>query len=373
MMWEGNQHHQTKGKALTSLKRRGLVAGAALLVLTVATFGLTSCDPAVPTAGPNKVCPAGWYRVSTQGWWGDDTPFGTAKVPQVNPPETGEGGHLHVEFCFPFNKRVNGDSITINGQVKTHKDFTGQGDRLDVGDGFNNGTSIASIPLTWNSECASPNMCSTNFSITVPLTNINHDFGGLGLLRVRYLNADHPSGDRQFASNEVPFWHNVDPSTSNPCPKAIEGKGWYNAEATGGTDIEYARAGFNGCFPTGPISGNFTFNMRSTSTNLPISLAEAHIDARYGVDDFSGLIPGSQWQPPNVGGSNNRSVTLNTTNYADGWHCLSVLTEVPDSNGVGVVTGVQEIGILIDNPGGPADASKVDAGHGSCYDTMPAM
>lgn len=348
------------------LKARILaVLGAALMMGTL----ITACDPPA-TAGPNKPCPAGWQRVSTQSWWQKANAYGTTAVPQ-SLPASGVGGHLHVELCFPTNLRFDGDTMNLSVQIKTHQKFTGQGSVLDVGNGFASGSTIKKIEnIAWDSRCPS-GMCSTTVNISVPTTGLND---GLNLFRVRYLPARHPNTERQFASNELPFYLNANPP-SGSCPQATEGKGWYDSTPSGGSELEYARAGFNSCLPGNTAkSGIYEFNMRSTSTNEPITIAEAHIDARYGSDDFSGLIPGSQWTPPNVGSSNSRTVSLNTANYADGWHCLSVLTQSKDPETDGVNTGVQEVGILIDNPGGldAATAAATDAGHGSCYDTMPA-
>jgi hypothetical protein len=332
---------------------------ALLAVALIGAASLTGCDPAART-GPNKVCPQGWQRVSTQSWWQKADSSGSTAVPQ-SLPSSNVGGHLHVETCFPVNLRVDGDTLQLTVDVKTHQKFTGQGTNLDVGLAPG-GESLVKVPMTWNSKCPS-GMCSTKVNVTVPLDDVG---SGNQILRIRYLPANQPNGERQFASNELPFFHNQDPSG---CPKATEGKGWYDTPR----NLDYARAGINGCLPGDtPKSGVYTFNMRSTSTNYPIAVAEAHIDARYGSDDFSGLIPGSRYAPSKTGSSNSRVVNLDTRTYADGWHCLSVLTSVKDPGSDAVNTGVQEFPILIDNSN-DGKTSTAEPGHGSCYDTMPAM
>jgi hypothetical protein len=348
---------------------------ATLIAIALATVGLTACDPpAGQTAGPNKGVPEGNQCISTQSWWQKSHIYGFTQVPQLLPTQgagSGVGGHLHVEMCFPVNMRVNGDSMTGTVHIKTHQRFTGVGDRLDFGLAPG-GETIHEVPLEWDSRCPS-GMCHTSVTTTIPLDEVPD---GHQIIRIRYLPANHPNGDRQFASNELPFWHNVDPSSSDPCPKAVEGKGWYDSSASGGAAIDYARAGVNGCLPGNAAkAGNYTFNQRFTSTNFNVGVVETYVDAKFGADVFATRV--FQTVPPNgdgVGSSGNRNVTVDTTQFADGWHCLSVLTStrpIPGTDGVN--TGVQEFPILIDNPGG-ADAATARATEhkgGACWFNNP--
>ena len=321
---------------------------AAIAVTVAAVLGLTACE--TQTGGPNNGQPAGYTCVSTQSWWQQMNGYGFTQVPQVL-PSSGVGGHLHVEVCAPINKRVDGDTLALTVHVRTHQRFTGVGDRIDVGLAPGGSTLVAKT-LNWDSRCPSGS-CSTSAVVNVPLGSVGN---GLQVLRIRYLPANHPNGERQFASNEIPFFHNTAPGA---CSKAVEGKSWYDTPRV----LDYARAGFNGCLPEGPQSGTVVINQRFTSTNYNIARVFANMDASFGADDFSGLI--SEYFPApgeGVGGSGRRNVAIDTTRYADGWHCLSVGTEVKDPGSEGVNTGVNEIPFLIDNGSGARTEHK-----GSCY------
>lgn len=340
------------------MSRRLVALTAAALLI----FAATACEPTPPDTqayGPNTGQPVGWTCVSTQSWWqAGDT---VTAVPQKL-PASGVGGHLHVEVCFPVNQRVDGDRLELVVHVKTHQRFTGRGTRIDVGLAPG-GSTIAAVPLSWDSRCPS-GMCHTSAKVTVPLGSVGD---GLQILRLRYLSVAHPNGERQFASNELPFWHNQTPAG---CPKATEGKGWYDARKSGGSEVEYARAGVNGCLPSGPVSGVYTLRQRYTSTREDISAVQTYMDARFGSDQFATLIDSYRPKPgEGVSGSGSRTVAIDTTRFPDGWHCLSVLTSVPDLDAVN--TGVQEFPILIDNPGGPTDASVVEHRGGACWVNAP--
>lgn len=353
-------------------------------------FVLAACEHPAPPPGPNSSCPAGWTRISTQSWWQKANVLDITAIPQEL-PASGVGGHLHVEGCLPLNVRVDQATIPLTANIRTHQGFTGEGYQLDVGDGYNGGTSVVAKPVNWDSKCpktsAGANVnCSTTVVIDVPVSALLDDgktpndgnprTPGPRLIRMRYMNVDHPDNlplatdERQFASNEIPFSYQANPDPN--CTKAVEGKGWYRT-TDGNPNIDYARAGFNGCFNSStPLSGTIVFNQRFESSEYPITLVRAHVDARFGMDDFSGVIPGSSYGPsqsstPNqgVGTSSNRNVTLDTTQYTDGWHCLSVQTQVKDPHSPAVNTGVLEYPILIANGNGATVAN----GRGSCFDT----
>lgn len=318
-----------------------------LLAILIVLAGLTGCN--TQTGGPNNGQPAGWTCVSTQSWWQQGDARGVTVVPQ-RLPASGVGGHLHVDVCAPVNQRVDGDTLALTVHVKTHQRFTGVGDRVDVGLAPGGSTLVAKT-LTWDSRCPT-GFCTTSTVINVPLNSVG---SGLQVLRIRYLPANHPNGERQFASNEIPFFHNTTPGA---CTKAVEGKGWYSA-----SNIQYARAGFNGCLLSGPQSGVVSFSQRFTSTTYSISRVFANVDARFGADDFSGLISEAFPSPgQGVGSSSSRTVTIDTTKLEDGWHCLSVGTEVADPNSEAVDVGVNEIPLLVDNGSGARTEHT-----GSCY------
>lgn len=295
-----------------------------ITVVAFLVWTLIGCQPPPPA-------PAACTPVSSQGWWqaGDRT----TDVPQSL--VDGEGGHLHIDVCFPVNQRVDGD-LELEVHVLSHMGFTGSGDRLDVGVAPS-GKSIARVPAGDAACGPKPAMCHQIVPITLDTDTLP---AGLQSLRIRYLSARHPSGDRQFTSNELPIC-----VRQSGCRGLVEAKGWFEG-------LDYARAGIRGGLPTGPQTGVITVQVDSKA-NEPITAVEVRMDARFGADDFGTLI--AAW-PHEYDGP----LHIDTRRFTSGRHCLAVLTSTSD--GAGVNTGVLEIPLDVDNPG-----AAVGDGHGACF------
>lgn len=330
-----NRTLASNGRSARRLQPRLLVAVATVMALG----GLTACEvpwrqPEAPQQGS---CPAGWQRVSSQSWWQKAGPDGTTLVPQELPASR-VGGHLHVEpACFPLGQRVDGD-FTLTVDIMTHQGFTGSGDRLDVGLAPG-GSSIAQVPVNGPKLACSPKpgTCMQTVTVTVPAASLP---AGPQAVRLRYLRTGHPNGERQVVSNEFQWFNKTNPSR---CLET-EGKSWF-------TGLDYSRAGIRSCLPgSKPVSGVYTFDQSARSTKLPITAMQTYVDARFGGDDFSGLV--QTFTPPTSARSVTRSVSVDTTKLTDGVHCLQVVTQVTDGKGA-VNTGVLEVRLVTAN-GNPA-------------------
>jgi hypothetical protein len=273
--------------------------------------------------------------MSSQSWWQRAAGDGTVVFPQTLGPD-GVGGHLHVETCFPVNRRVDG-RVHFDVMVASHQGFTGRGDKLDIGLAPG-GDSMAQVPIPDPVCGPKPAKCMTHVAIDIDTGRLP---SGLHSLRFRVLKTEHPNGERQFVGTEWPLFVRANPGS----PGEVGGKGWY-------TGVDYANARIRGGLPDGPQSGVFTFDAYAKGDHVVATYA--HVDARFGDDDQGTIVarqPGEYRGP----------VSFDTRRFTNGWHCLSVRVDTGVGNG-GVNTGILEVPLLIDNPGAPAGN-----GTGSCF------
>lgn len=338
---------------------------AVLATVLIVTIALGACDPPPqpePPGDPNAACTPGWQHIDMQSWWQKSASTGLTLVPQQL-PASGVGGHTHVAGCLPVNQRVNGSSVTLNIVIKSHQRFTGTGDELDAG-WAPGGSSVATSPAPdmriGGSYCGGSatdphKMCTANVTITVPFPKDSNgvQLTGKQILRLRYLGADHPNGERQFMSNEIPMWLNTNPGVCGE----TEAKGWFS-------EVEYARAGTKSCLPgtVTAVSGTYTFQQTARSTggdHEPIVGMATFVDARFGHDEFNNM--GNVFVPPADESSVTRTASIDTTKFTNGFHCIAVVTQTQEPGTDETNTGVLEFPIKIQNanPG-------TFVGRGSC-------
>jgi hypothetical protein len=314
------------------MRRLALLIVVVLVAAGCAEQQSTNLAQPLPRAAgnPNAVCPRGWLRVSQQAWVQADR-NGDGRVDFPQSLAEGGGGHLHEEFCAPVG-RDHGSTLTFQVDLMAHQGFEGTGDRVDVGlspDGHSIGRSDAP-----SMGCRpKPGKCHEHVTVTakgIP--------GGDQSLRLRYLPATLPSGERWFVGGQTPIG-GLGQEWGGLC-----GKSWLD---------DYATACFHDLSLFGkPLSG--TVNVPVWSKGDHVNHVLVHTDARFG-DDSEGrtwAVRGGQWR----GG-----VPLDTTKLTNGWHCISVRVDA-DAGPGRVHTGVIEAPILVNNRG-----QRTANGTGSCF------
>lgn len=281
-------------------------------------------------ASPNGTCPRDWLRVSQQAWvQADRDGDGRVDFPQSLPP--GGGGHLHEEFCAPVGLE-HGPTLIFHVDLMTHQGFAGRGDAVDVGLSPD-GHSIGRTDAPAMSCRPKPGKCHDHVTVTakgIP--------GGEQSLRLRYLPAELPSGERWFVGGQLPIG-GAGAEWGGLC-----GKSWLDG---------YAVACFRDLSLFGrPLSG--VVDVPAWSKGDGINHVLVHTDARFGDDS-----EGRTWAVRD--GEFRGSVPLDTTELTNGWHCLAVRVDA-DAGAGRVHTGVIEAPILVDNPG-----QRTVNGTGSCF------
>ena len=307
-----------------------------LALLTVVVLVAAGCaehqslrmeQPLPRAAGnPNAVCPRDWLRVSQQAWvQADRNGDGRVDFPQSLPE--GGGGHLHEEFCAPVGRQVSGPT-TLHISLMAHQGFQGRGDTVDVALAPGGGSlgRAAAPSMTCRPK---PAMCHGHTSVTFNAP------GGDENLRVRYLPAHLPNGERWFVGGELPI--------GDGSGDGFGAKSWLG---------DYANARFRDLSLFGrPLSGTVNVPVFTKGDHVNHSLV--HVDARFGADDEG-------WVVAVRDGEFRGSVPLDTTGLTNGWHCLAVRADAQAGSGR-VHTGVIEAPILVDHPG-----QRTANGTGSC-------
>jgi hypothetical protein len=319
------------------MRRRVLLLLAVVVIASACSVGLGRTPPhPVPAAreNPSAACPAGWLRVSNQAWLQADLDDdGRVDFPQSLPPYG--GGHAHNEFCGPAGSSVSGRT-TFDVDVMTHQGFNATTERVGIGI-FPSGSNIASSPTPGPMTCGpKPAKCHGHVQVTADLPD------GPNGLRVRLLPMELPPGA------PIHRWH---VSTEHP----YNGPGGRDGElgAKSWWDGNYANARFRDLSLFGrPLSGTVQVPVRSSGDGVTSS--HVHMDARFGDDDEGTVVARRS-------GEFKGDVALDTTDYANGWHCLAIRTDA-DAPGAALHTGLIEAPILIqnDNPG-------TIPGRGSCF------
>ena len=281
-------------------------------------------------SSPNATCPGDWMHISQQAWvQADRNGDGRVDFPQ-SLPDSG-GGHLHEEFCAPIGLD-HGSTMVFHVDLMAHQGFEGSGDGVDVGlspDGHSLGRTDAP------SLTCGPKPLKCHDHATVVAHGIPD---GEQSLRVRYLPATLPSGERWFVGGQTPIG-GVGAEWGGLC-----GKSWLG---------DYAVACFSDLSLFGkPLSG--TVNVPVRSKGGAINSVFVHTDARFG-DDSEGrtwAVHDGEWRG---------EVPLDTTELTNGWHCVAVRVDADGGRGR-VHTGVIEAPILVDNPG-----QRTANGTGGCF------
>jgi hypothetical protein len=154
-------------------------------------------------------------------------------------------------------------------------------------------------------------------------------------LRFRF-NIIQPNGERQFASTGWEAWYHGG-TTYYRTPPWLEARGWY-------TGTEYENARLLTPVPYDPISGGYTLSaaMKPGSGGIATANYSVHMDARFNLDDFGTILASGN-------GPFEGNITIDTTQFTNGPHCLALKTNSIDKNG-GTNTGILQIPIVINNP-----------------------
>jgi hypothetical protein len=313
------------------MKTKLLVLGVLLAVIAGA---LIACEPS-----PSDGCPSGWTFVSTQGWWQDDkNGDGAVDFPQTT--DRGFGGHIHEDFCFPVNQRVDG-TIHFNVNLHSHQHFAGTGDKLDIGLAPG-GDSMASAPAP-DMKCGpKPAKCRATVGINLDTNKLP---SGLQSLRFRYLPFNMPDGERLFISTELPVC-----VRASGCDGQVGGKGW------GGFSDPYANARFNDNSLFGrALSGTVQVPVYTKGS---INWSSVHVDAHFGDDDEGAVMFKQR-------GEVRSDVPLDTRWFSNGWHCFAIRADGKMNQSDRINTGIIEMPVAIDN--GPNAPAGTGNGHGSCF------
>jgi hypothetical protein len=287
-----------------------------------------------PRGNPSATCPAGWLRVSNQAWLqADENNDGMVDFPQSLPPYG--GGHAHEEFCGPAGATIGSGPTTFHAEVMTHQGFNAIAERLGIGI-FPSGSNIADAD-TPDMNCEpKPRKCMAHVSVTADLPT------GPNGIRFRLLPMELPPG------SPIERWHL---STEHP----YNGPGGRDGElgAKSWWDGNYANARFlDLSLFRRTLSGTVHVPFRASGDM--VTSAHVHMDARFGDDDEGTVIARHR-------GEFKGNVPLDTTRFANGWHCLAIRTDA-DAPGNALHTGVFEAPILIQN----ADPGTIP-GRGSCF------
>lgn len=285
---------------------------AVFLVCLMLTFGLVACDP-----GPQRT------YLSSQSWWQHDA-NGDGRTDFPQSLHNGVGGHLHIETDFPVNQRVDG-TLNFTVHLMSHQGFTATGDRLNIGLAPG-GDTVAEVDAP-NMRCGpKPQKCMADVNISLDTDRLP---GGLQNLRFRYLPANHPNGERQFASTEWPVWVRANPTSW----AEVGGKGWF-------TGPEYANVRMGSPIPS-TVSGVWTFDFRTFGLDAPRSHSLVHVDAAFG-DDREGTTVFHH------DGEYDGPVSIDTRRFSNGRHRISLRADEPTADG-GVNTGILEFFVEIAN------------------------
>lgn len=308
--------------------------GFLLVAVVFMVGGLVSCSqqgggPSNPQAGnPSAACPGGWLRISQQAWvQADGNGDGRVDFPQ-HLPSIG-GGHLHEEFCAPVGVPLPQGRQTFHVDLMSHQGFQGHGKKVDVGLAPG-GSSLGSAAAPDLNCGPKPAKCHGHTSVTFDSPGGNHN------LRVRYLPATLPNGQRWFVGGELPI--------GNGSGDGFGGKSWLNGYANARfRDLSLFRRALSG-----------TVTVPVYTKGDAITKALVHVDARFGADSEG-------WTVAVRDGEFRGGVPLDTTKLTNGWHCLAVRADASIGGGA-LQTGVIEAPILVHNPGRPSGN-----GTGACF------
>jgi hypothetical protein len=310
------------------MRRLALILLLPLLASCAVGQGRQGQGPVAAGGSPSASCPPGWTYISQQAWvQADKDGNGRVDFPQTLPP--GGGGHLHAEFCAPLGVRISGRQM-LHVELMSHQGFAGSGDKVDVGlapGGDSLGRADAPPML------CGPKPAKCHGHVAVPFDAP----GGDANLRVRYLPAHLPNGERWFPGGELPV--------GNGSGDGFGGKSWLE-------DYANARARNWQELIGKPLSG--TVNVDVFTKGDHIRTALVHVDARFGADDEGIEIAARSGEFRGI-------VPLDTTQLTNGYHCLAIRADAQAGPGR-LQTGVIEFPIRVHNEG-----ARAGNGTGACF------
>lgn len=281
--------------------------------------------------------------LETQAWWMDTASIKTPTQTSVK----GIGGHTHTATCFPQDQDFNGSTLHLDLRLMIHKGNNSKIAKLDIGKGPS-GTSLVQKSFNPPLQCTSDGTdlkaaCTWWVPIDVPTSSLS----GYEEIRIRFFS-DFSNGQRLNASTGWQAWFHGHGKTYRT-PPFLEARGWF-------TGTNYENAQFLSQIPYGPVSGSYTFNtnMKPGSGGIATGTHSVNVDALFAADNFGKVL--KQGTGP-FGGS----VTWDTTQYTNGWHCLAIVTSSIDKGG-GTDTGVLQIPVFVQN----SNPGSFGPGKGGC-------
>ena len=280
-----------------------------LIVPILLSLLLVSCEPPPPSDLRTRVSLQAWVQADKDG-------DGRADFPQSLPP--GGGGHIHAEFnrALPLP-----DDPSLAVHLMAHQGASLDGDRLDLGLAPG-GDSLGWAPAPELRCGPKPEMCMWE-PVTVSARGVPD---GPRSLRLRYLPAHLPNGERWFLSSELPT-NGFSTEWGGLCAKS-----WLD---------EYAIACVRTLtFPGSSVSG--TIHIPAWTKGDHSAWGSVHVDADFGRDNEGRVLVRRS-------GLLRESVPLDTRSLSNGWHRISVRN---DATGIGpgrVHTGVLEFFVNVAN------------------------
>ncbi len=301
-----------------------------------------SPDPTGGPVGGTTDCsryPEKRIFLETQAWWMDTASIKT----NTQLPVKGIGGHTHTATCFPQDQDFNDSKLHLDLRLMMHKGNNSKVSKLDIGKGPSGTQLIAKTfnpPLQCTKDGNDMNSsCTWWVPIDVPTSNLS----GYEEIRIRFFS-DFTNGERLNASTGWQAWFHGH-GKQYRTPPFLEARGWF-------TGANYENAQFLSPIPYGPISGTYTFKtaMKPGSGGIATGYHSVNMDALFAADNFGKIL--HEGNGPYTG-----TVTFDSTQFTNGWHCLAMVTSSVDLKG-GTDTGVLQMPIKIENPGRPAGAGK---------------
>lgn len=270
---------------------------------------LVSCEPP-PDARADSISLQAWVQRDANG-------DGRADFPQTLP--AGGGGHIHAEFHdqFPLS-----DDPTLDVTLKSHQGFQGTGDRLDLGLAPG-GDSLGDADAPSIGCGPKPQMCSFP-PVSVHASGVPNTASSL---RLRYLPANLPNGERWFLSSELPT-NGFSTEWGGLCAKSWLG--------------EYATACFRDLHLVNGKTVSGTIQIPAWTKGDHSEWGSVHVDANFGEDNEGRVLI-------RQAGLLRENVPFDTRTVSNGWHRISIRN---DASGIGagrVHTGVIEIYVNVQN------------------------
>lgn len=222
-------------------------------------------------------------------------------------------GHVHAAALVPIGQQVKG-VVDLPVRVVMH-DNPGKFHRLDLAD--ESGKDLAHL-MPGDLTCPSPGVCAWGY--TLPVDTSKEKDGWREWRLQAYINT--PDGKQMMTSSGIPVLvlnGKTRSDFSHPCSgMQFIARGWY-------TGILYTNAMID-CIPTGPVAGSKQFRVRAQqpSSHLTVELDKSHtipaVDGWAAQSESAGALlfdrdgDFQSWQ----------TITVDTTQLANGWHSLAV-------------------------------------------------